>query len=347
MDTLNLSIAVRLLRNSGFNVLGADSAFLYLEDPSCILRSFQTFAEYMWIIICCITGILLFGWGISLIRGAKNDIFTNMRNLALIFGILGAAGPIINTIYGDNLFGRGCNTIKISQSAVAELLDARNATLNKHGKNELYEEFDMYDSGPTYYDEDIFDTNVMDDYPDDAIADTPTVVRDGTPPSHDDTHLTSDGGAGIGTTTTAPHNASNGTSRNEVIYTRPDGSRYKHVGGSRAWRNNNPGNLRGGDTSIGTAGGFAVFASESDGMRALHKLLRTPNYQRLSILDAMKRYAPASDNNRPVQYAQKIASRAGVSINTKLSQLNDTQMDAVANTIRTVEGWTPGKIVEM
>ncbi len=127
--------------------MGADGSFIYLEDPSCILRSFMTFAEYAWIIIVFITGILLFGWAISMIRGAKNDIFTNLRNLVLIFGVLAAAGPIINMIYGDDLFKRGCRTIKVELSEVNRLLDARKLKLSTRDQYDLYEEFDIYDSG--------------------------------------------------------------------------------------------------------------------------------------------------------------------------------------------------------
>ena len=52
---------IRLLSNAGFRVLGTDGANLYIEDPSCILRSFQTFTEYAWIILTFITGMLIFG----------------------------------------------------------------------------------------------------------------------------------------------------------------------------------------------------------------------------------------------------------------------------------------------
>ena len=153
---MELETIVRLLKNAGFNVLGADSEFIYLEDPACILRSFATFAEYAWIIITFITGILLFGWAISMLRGAKNDYVTNLRSLILIFGVLSAAGPIINVVYGDNLFAKGCKTIEVSIDKIQEQLAARDAKLSNSQKNQ-YEEFDIYDTGaplpPLEYDD--------------------------------------------------------------------------------------------------------------------------------------------------------------------------------------------------
>ena len=127
---MNTEIIVRLLKNSGINVIGSDAASVYIEDPSCILRGFETFIEYAWIIITAVTGVLLFGWAVSMIRGAKNDIFTNLRNLIIMFATLSAAIPIVNVIWGDNLFAVGCKTITISLDELNVLLDARNKKLN-------------------------------------------------------------------------------------------------------------------------------------------------------------------------------------------------------------------------
>lgn len=113
------------LQNSGFHQVAFDGNFIHMEDPSCIIRSFETFTEYAWIGITAIAGLLLFGWAISMIRGAKNDILVNLRNLTLIFGILAAVRPIVNLIYGDDLFGRGCNTISVSISEVQKILATR------------------------------------------------------------------------------------------------------------------------------------------------------------------------------------------------------------------------------
>ena len=123
---MEIQTILRLLKNSGFYILGTDESFIYLEDPSCILRSFETFIEYAWLAITCITGLLLFGWAISLIRGIKIEIFSNLRNLIIMFGVLSAIIPIVNMIWGDDLFAKGCRTIKVSINEVNELINTRN-----------------------------------------------------------------------------------------------------------------------------------------------------------------------------------------------------------------------------
>ena len=145
---MNTAEIVRLLQNSGIRVLGADSLSVYIEDPSCIMRGFETFLEYAWTIIVFITGILLFGWAISMIRGAKNDILINIRNLFLMFAALSMIGPIVSVIYGDDIFSIGCKTINVSTSELNTLLEARHKKMSKR-TGDLYEEFQIYDSGAT------------------------------------------------------------------------------------------------------------------------------------------------------------------------------------------------------
>lgn len=145
---MNTDKIIQLLKNSGFHNIRVDSYFVYVENPSCILRSFDTFIEYAWFAIVMITGLLLFGWALALIRGAKYDnIFTNLRNLVLIFGALSATPFILNVIYGDNLIGRACDTIKIPIDEVNEMLSAREKKLGENDQTDFYEEFNIYDSG--------------------------------------------------------------------------------------------------------------------------------------------------------------------------------------------------------
>lgn len=144
---MNADTIIRLLTNSGFHNVRVDPDFVYMEDPSCILRSFETFAHYAWVAIMILTGLMLTGWAISMIRGAKNDFFTNLRNLIIIFGVLSIAKPIMNLIYGGDLFARGCHTISVPMAEMNRLLDARNSKLKSRDEYDLYEDFDIYDSG--------------------------------------------------------------------------------------------------------------------------------------------------------------------------------------------------------
>lgn len=154
---MNADTIIRLLTNSGFHNIRVDPDFVYMEDPSCILRSFEIFANYAWWFITVLTGAMIVGWAISMIRGAKNDFFTNLRNLIVMFGVLSIAGPIMNLIYGDDLFARGCRTISVPMSEMNRLLDARNAKLKSRDEYDLYEDFDIYDSGAVYDDTPIHD----------------------------------------------------------------------------------------------------------------------------------------------------------------------------------------------
>lgn len=405
---------IRLLSNAGFHVLGADGANLYIEDPSCILRSFQTFTEYAWIIITFITGMLIFGWAISMIRGAKNNIFMNLRNLTIMFGTLAAAGAILNMIYGGDLFARGCRTVAVNIDTVNEMLDMRQKKMSPQ-HTDLYESIDIYDSG-------VVRANVAtDDDIDDNTADAPTgnAVIDDKIDMPDDTdnvfepisqQLSDEdkerlldilGRAPNGTITVprdkikiddgvfgklpngelpvenmpsvefpperlipTPNNPSvrhpdNPSAQEytsataagrDVVYTTADGRRVRRTGGTRAWRNLNPGNIRYSEFSrkagaIGQAGGFAVFPDEETGTRAVSSLLRGKSYNNLTIARAITRYAPPSENNTAA-YHRRIQQITGLNINRRISDLSDGELSRVVDAIRAIEGWEAGRIIE-
>lgn len=357
---MNTDAILRLLQNSGFHILGMDGTFLYLEDPSCILRSFETFIEYAWLAIVCITGLFLFGWAISMIRGAKTDYFTNLRNLIIMLGTLSAAVPIINLIWGDDLFARGCRTIKVSIEEVNEILDARNLELSKYDEFKLYENIDIYDSGAVpYADAPLMasdtpenletlsvtpDTNTMRPASNTLSAPTePSRKTETTPKVTDKKYATRPNQAVL---MASKAKASN----NDVVYTAPDGTQFRRTGGTRAWRNMNPGNIRYSDFAkragaIGEAGGFAVFPDEETGMRAISQLLRSDSYNRLTVAGAISRYAPPVENNTAA-YHKQIQDLTGLSINRRMSDLSDAELSRVANAIRQIEGWKQGRTIQ-
>ena len=92
---------------------------------------------------------MLFGWAVLYIKnGVKiNTLFNNAKTIILIFCILSAVKPIVNAIYGDNLFARGCDRKRVSMTHVQELLEIRNKTLSGKEESDLYEIFDVVDSG--------------------------------------------------------------------------------------------------------------------------------------------------------------------------------------------------------
>ena len=137
--------------------------------------------------------------------------------------------------------------------------------------------------------------------------------------------------------------------KHDVIYLRPDGNAYARIGGTLAWRNNNPGNIINGTTDsrkIGHGGGkFAAFANEEDGTAALHDLLRGPKYNNLSIVRAMRKYAPQSDGNNPDSYARWVADSIKKPVTTTLSSLTEGELKIVMQAIRKMEGWIKGDII--
>ncbi|MFD0360109.1 caspase family protein [Nocardia sp. GCM10030253] len=120
--------------------------------------------------------------------------------------------------------------------------------------------------------------------------------------------------------------------------------------GSFAWLNNNPGNITGipGGPNYGQYPGkfnwhnFLIFPTWADGYHAIAALLRSASYRDLSILAAFERYAPASDGNDPVAYANAVAAALGLSVSTRVGDLDDNQMLVMQDKIQEVEGAIPG-----
>ncbi len=123
------------------------------------------------------------------------------------------------------------------------------------------------------------------------------------------------------------------------------------IGGSRSWRNNNPGNLEYGrfakkHGAIGTDGRFAVFPSEEVGHKAKVALLKSGSYINKTIKGAILRYAPSFENNS-AWYANTIAKYAGVSVDTKLNSLTEDQFNKLVKSMTMVEGWKEGRTETM
>lgn len=131
-----------------------------------------------------------------------------------------------------------------------------------------------------------------------------------------------------------------------VVYTADDGSKVLREGGSRSWRNNNPGNIRytqfaRNQGAIGTAGGFAVFADVDSGRAALLSLLTGPTYISLTISAAISRYAPPNENDT-ANYERLIARLTGLDVTRVLSTLAVGELRQVASAIETIEGYVVG-----
>lgn len=123
-------------------------------------------------------------------------------------------------------------------------------------------------------------------------------------------------------------------------------------GGTISWRNNNPGNIEYGSFADQCGAvdkdykGFAVFPTYEDGQNAQKTLLFGTQsvYYNLSLLDAIRRYAPGSDGNNPKEYANFVSRKAGIDRDTPLYKLTPDQQDALVLAMRQMEGFKIGKI---
>ncbi|MFD6319881.1 phage tail tape measure protein [Methylorubrum thiocyanatum] len=120
----------------------------------------------------------------------------------------------------------------------------------------------------------------------------------------------------------------------------------KRMGGSRSWRNNNPGNIEYGPFArsmgaTGTDGRFAVFPDYKSGRNAQEKLLfEGKNYANLTLAQAIRRWAPASENNVPAYIAAM-----GADPNTRMKDFSPSQRSTLLDAMQKHEGWKPGKVV--
>lgn len=102
------------------------------------------------------------------------------------------------------------------------------------------------------------------------------------------------------------------------------------VGGSLAWRANNPGNLRDDASKIGTVPGavgtFAVFATMDAG-RAAQKALYLNKYGAMTVRAAIEKLTPPSENDTET-YLKRLAG-AGVNLDKDVKSQIDVLMPAV------------------
>ncbi|MDR3608830.1 MAG: DUF3892 domain-containing protein [Oligoflexia bacterium] len=127
-----------------------------------------------------------------------------------------------------------------------------------------------------------------------------------------------------------------------VIYTDSNGNQWRFDGGSRAWRNQNPGDLVSGKVSkrngaIGAAGGFAVFPDYDDGHAALLDSLKNEHGNQ-DIPSSMKSYAPKFENETEA-YIAFVRKKTGVKGDKKVRGFSATEFEKLWRAIEQMEGW--------
>lgn len=131
-----------------------------------------------------------------------------------------------------------------------------------------------------------------------------------------------------------------------TTYVGDDGKTYT-LSGDLSMRANNPGNISPvsaksrayyeknfnviGYTKSSNGPDVAVFATPQDGARAQAALWQSPKYQSMTLQQAAKSWAASP-------YAPQLAKAAGVSLDTKVSNLTPQQLNAITGTQNTIEG---------
>ena len=119
------------------------------------------------------------------------------------------------------------------------------------------------------------------------------------------------------------------TRRRVTVYETAEGAKELRMGGSPAWRNCNPGNIRPSRFNkgqIGSAWGFAVFPTSEVGMHAMRDLLGRALYARLTLHAAIHKYAPPADNNPSDAYATYVSAKSGVGLTNRLGTLDELSL---------------------
>jgi hypothetical protein len=314
---MNDSTIVDLLTNSGLKVVGIDSGFIYIEDPACIFPAFDAFLHYAWIVIVILTGIMLFGWAVLYIfKGAKIDsVFHNIKSLVLIFAMLSLVKPIVDVVYGDNLFEQQCEVKQIDRSQVDELLSLRNKKLGESDKYILDAVNSMTQAK-------------QDEYSSQDINDNRTMLSEFSDSDIVEIKFQSDDKSTVYITKTGIK-----IKRSDTI--------------STAWKNNNPGNIRASNSmqwlgAIGRSNGWCVFASEQDGINAMKKLLMSKNYNHLTLRGTIYKWAPAQDNNSPERYTNYVSKTASISPDKPMQDMTDYELENMVRAMQKFEGWIPG-----
>ena len=312
---MNDTTIVNLLTNSGLKVVGIDSSFISIEDPACIFPAFDAFLHYAWVVIFILTGIMLFGWGVLYIfKGAKMDsIFHNIKSLVLIFAVLSLVKPIVDVVYGDNLFEQQCEVKQIDRAQVDELLNLRNKKLGESDKY-ILDAVNSMTQAEQNYSPDINDNRTMlSEFSGNDIVEIKFQSND-----------------------------------KSTVYITKTGIKIKRGDTiSTAWKNNNPGNIRASSSmqwlgAIGQSNGWCVFASEQDGINAMKKLLMSKNYNHLTLRGAIYKWAPAKDNNSPERYTNYVSKTTNISPDKPMQDITDYELENMVRAMQKFEGWIPG-----
>ena len=114
---------------------------------------------------------------------------------------------------------------------------------------------------------------------------------------------------------------------------------------SRNRRNHNPGNIVAGtytkwiDSKSGTDGRFATFRNDMMGVAALARLFAGGVYNKLTLSQAIARFAPPEDHNPTNKYMEYVSKHADIPATQTLDTLNLQQCLNLIDAMARFEGW--------
>lgn len=138
-----------------------------------------------------------------------------------------------------------------------------------------------------------------------------------------------------------------GSDKTNRDYYDEQGNKLVRVGGSRSWRNSNPGNLKNypiakENGSIGCdKSNFAIFPDEQTGQRARKKLLKGSKYNHLNLERMAYTYEPEKEKSEI--YCQCIVDKSGLKRTRILNSLSDLEFDRLLTSMQHCEGWKEGE----
>src|SRR5438105_851059 len=136
-----------------------------------------------------------------------------------------------------------------------------------------------------------------------------------------------------------------GYEKGSVRYYDQEGNVLIRYEGTKAWRCNNPGNMKykpGGfgmrHGGIGFALSMVVFPTEDVGRRALIARLKSPEFRILTI----EEFPGVWDKDNEVNYRKFILDETGLASERKIKSLTANEFDIFRIAIEKMEGWKEG-----
>lgn len=136
--------------------------------------------------------------------------------------------------------------------------------------------------------------------------------------------------------------------RRTIRYTGPGEKDMYKTGGSRRWRNNNPGNIICGpfarkNGAIGCDGIMAIFPDNETGEKSQRTRLTIEGWEEKTIRKAISDWAPEESGNPTEQYIEYVSQTSGMPRDKKIRDMYPDEFDRFFKAMKKFENTTPGE----